>query len=380
MHGQRVGVVGGGQLALMMGEAAARLGLPAFTVLDPTPDCPAAPVATRQIVADFADPAGLRELASTSDVLTFEIELAGAETLAELAAGGVAIRPAPATLATIQDKLRQKAHLFEAGVPVAAFAPVASAAPEAVADAAAALGYPLVLKARRGGYDGRGNALVAGPDDISAALDRLAGRDLYAEAVVPFVRELAVMVARTAGGEVVAYPVVETVHTRHICDVTIAPAPISPAAAERAIAVASRAIASLGGAGVFGVELFQTADDRIWLNEIAPRPHNSGHYTIEGCQTSQFEQHLRAITGRPLGPTGLTAPCVVMINILGENRTPRSAAPSGVEAAQALGGHVHLYGKRETRFDRKMGHITVLGDTVEETLARARAARAAISI
>jgi 5-(carboxyamino)imidazole ribonucleotide synthase len=267
-----------------------------------------------------------------------------------------------------------------AGVPVATFAPVARAAPAAVAEAAAALGYPLVLKARRGGYDGRGNALVAGPDDIPAALDRLAGRDLYAEAVVPFVRELAVMVARTAGGDVVAYPVVETVHTRHICDVTIAPAPISPAAAERAVAVASQAIASLGGAGVFGVELFQTADDRIWLNEIAPRPHNSGHYTIEGCQTSQFEQHLRAITGLPLGPTGLTAPCVVMINILGENPTPRPAAPSGVEAAQALGGHVHLYGKREARYDRKMGHITVLGDTVKETLARARAARAAITI
>jgi 5-(carboxyamino)imidazole ribonucleotide synthase len=381
MGGKRVGVVGGGQLALMMGEAAARLGLPAFAVLDPTPDCPAAPVATRQIVADFADPAGLRELASISDVLTFEIELAGAETLAELETAGVVIQPSPATLAVIQDKLRQKERLSAAGVPVATFAPIAAATPAGVVEAAARLGgYPLVLKARRGGYDGRGNALVAGPDDISAALDRLAGRALYAEAVVPFVRELAVMVARTAAGEVVAYPVVETVHTRHICDVTIAPAPISPAAAERAVAVASRAIASLGGAGVFGVELFQTADDRIWLNEIAPRPHNSGHYTIEGCQTSQFEQHLRAITGLPLCPTDLTAPCVVMINILGENRAPRPAAPSGVEAAQALGGHVHLYGKRETRFDRKMGHITVLGDTVEETLARARAARAQISI
>jgi 5-(carboxyamino)imidazole ribonucleotide synthase len=380
MGGTRIGVVGGGQLALMLGEAAAALGLDAFTILDPTPDCPAARVATRRIVAGFADPAGLRALAAASDVLTFEIELAGAEVLAELAAAGARVEPAPATLATLQDKLRQKEHLAAAGVPVAPFRPVPAATPAGVAAAAAALGYPLVLKARRGGYDGRGNALVTGPADIAPALARLAGRTLYAEAQVPFVRELAVMVARTATGAVAAYPVVETVHTRHICELTIAPAPIAPLVAERATAAASRAIASLAGAGIFGVELFQLPDDTILVNEIAPRPHNSGHYTIEGCQTSQFEQHLRAITGRPLGPTGLTAPCVVMINILGENPAPRPARPAGIERAQALGGHVHLYGKHETRFDRKMGHITVLGETVEATLARARAARAAVTI
>lgn len=380
MGGTRVGVVGGGQLALMLAEAARGLGLAALTVLDPTPDCPAASVATGQIVADFADPAGLRQLAAASDVVTFEIELAGAEVLAEIAAGGGRIEPAPATLATIQDKLRQKEHLRVVGAPVGPFCAVAEASPAGVAAAAATLGYPLVLKARRGGYDGRGNALVRGPDEIEAALARLAGRALYAEAAVPFVRELAVMVARTPAGEVAAFPVVETVHTRHILDVTIAPAPISPAAAERAAAAARQAIASFSGAGIFGVELFQLPDDTIYVNEIAPRPHNSGHYTIEACQTSQFEQHLRAITGQPLGPTGMTARCAVTINILGENPAPRPAQPADTEQVQALQGYVHWYGKRESRLDRKMGHITVLGDDPAATLARARATRAAITI
>jgi 5-(carboxyamino)imidazole ribonucleotide synthase len=380
MSARRVGVVGGGQLALMLGEAAPRLGITTFNVLDPTPACPAAPVATRQIVAAFDDAAGLRELASISDVLTFEIELAGAAELAALEREGVVIQPAPATLLTIRDKLRQKEQLAAAGVPVAPFRPIEAAGPAGVMAAAAALGFPLVLKARRGGYDGRGNALVRGPGEIESALARLAGRALYAEAVVPFVRELAVMVARTSAGEVAAYPVVETIHTRHICDVVIAPAPVAPAAAERARAVAEEAVAGLAGAGIFGVELFITADDTISLNEIAPRPHNSGHYTIEACLTSQFEQHLRAITGRPLGPTAMTVPCAVMINILGEVKAPRPAAPAGLPAAQALGGHVHLYGKHTVSFDRKMGHITLLGDDPAETLARARAARAAVTI
>lgn len=377
---RRVGVVGGGQLALMLGEAARGLGAPAFTVLDPTPDCPAAPVATRQIVAAFDDPAGLRQLATTSDVLTFEIELAGAPVLAELATAGVDVQPTPATLAIIQDKLRQKEHLAALGVPVAPFCAVTEPTEDGVAAVAATLGYPLILKARRGGYDGRGNALARGPGDVAAALARLGDRLLYAEAVIPFVRELAVMAARTPGGTVVTYPVVETMHARHICDVTIAPAPISAVATERATVAARQAIAGLAGAGVFGVEMFVDAADTILVNEIAPRPHNSGHYTIEGCRTSQFTQHLRAIMGLPLGPTDLAAPCVVMVNILGTNQEPRPAAPAGTAAAAALGGHVHWYGKHESRFDRKMGHITVLGTDPAETLARARAARAAVTV
>lgn len=376
----RVGVVGGGQLALMMGEAAPRLGLASFTVLDPTPGCPGAVVASEQIVAPFDDAAGLRQLAARSDVVTFEIELAGAAVLAELEREGTLIAPAPATLATIQDKLRQKQHLAAQGVPVAPFRPVDEATPAGVAAVAAELGYPLVLKARRGGYDGRGNATVRGADEIEAALARLSGRSLYAEGYVPFVRELAVMVARTAAGELAVYPVVETIHTRHICDVVIAPAPISPAAAERAVAAARRAIATFAGAGIFGVELFQTAEDAIFLNEIAPRTHNSGHYTIEACATSQFEQHLRAITGRSLGSTAMTSACAVMINILGEVTTPRPAAPDGIAGAQRLGGFVHIYGKAITSFDRKMGHITLVGDDPAETLTRARAARAAVTI
>ena len=380
MGRERVGVVGGGQLALMLGEAARALDLAAFTVLDPTPGCPAAPVATRQIVGAFDDAAALHELAGASDVLTFEIELAGAETLADLERHGARVCPAPATLATIQDKSRQKEHLAALGVPVAPFVAVEEPSEAAVARAAAALGYPLILKARRGGYDGRGNARVDGPADIPAALARLGQRAVYAEAVVPFALEAAVMVARTVGGQVAAFPVVQTIHIRHICDVVIAPAPISAAAAARAGEIARQAVASFAGAGIFGVELFVTADEQVYLNEIAPRPHNSGHYTIEACRTSQFEQHLRAILDRPLGATDLIAPAAVMVNVLGETEAPRPAAPAGIAAAEALGARVHIYGKHMTVHDRKMGHLTVLGETVEDALRRARAARAAITI
>ena len=322
MNDARVGVVGGGQLALMLGEAAADLGLAEFVVLDPTPGCPAARVATRHILGAFNDSASLRTLGAACDVLTFEIELADAAILNDLASSGVTVEPAPVTLATIQDKLRQKEYLAGHGIAVAPFCSVDEPSVAAVTAAATRLGNPLILKARRGGYDGRGNAVIRGHEDIADALARLEHRPVYAEAVVPFVKELAVMVVRTTGGDIVAYPVVETMHVRHICDMTVAPARVSDQAAVRATAVAVQAVATLSGAGIFGVELFLTADDTIYLNEIAPRPHNSGHYTIEGCETSQFSQHLRAITGRPLGPTTLLAPAVVMVNILGTNAQP----------------------------------------------------------
>jgi 5-(carboxyamino)imidazole ribonucleotide synthase len=256
-----------------------------------------------------------------------------------------------------------------------------------------------VLKARRNGYDGYGNATVRTPDEIAPACERLGWpeRALLVEAWVPFRRELAVMVARGRGGECVVYPVVETIQRNHICHVVRAPAAIDPALATRAAALAQRAVEAVDGVGVFGVELFEIAaagdggdgqggaadsDGQagdILYNEIAPRPHNSGHYTIEGCVTSQFENHLRAVLGLPLGGAEMVAPAAVMVNLLGTKMGP--AVAEGLADALAVpGAHVHIYGKPTARVGRKMGHVTALGQTLAEAETTARAAADAISL
>lgn len=243
------------------------------------------------------------------------------------------------------------------------------------------LGWPLVLKARRNGYDGYGNATVRHPDELAAAWQRLAARGspLLVEAWVPFARELAVMVVRGRDGEARAYPVVETVQQNHICHVVRAPAPMSPEEAAAATALALRAVEAVAGVGIFGVELFELPDGHVLFNELAPRPHNSGHYTIEGCVTSQFENHLRAVLGWPLGPTGLRAPAAVMVNLLGRRDGP--VAPGALEAALAVpGAYLHLYGKRESRVGRKMGHVTALGASLAEAEAVARRAAGLVDL
>ncbi|HEX2622590.1 MAG TPA: 5-(carboxyamino)imidazole ribonucleotide synthase, partial [Phototrophicaceae bacterium] len=284
---------------------------------------------------------------------------------------GVVIYPKPSTLAIIQDKLKQKEVYAAAGLAVPAYCAVET--PDEVLKAAELYGYPLVLKARYGGYDGYGNATIRTPDDLPAAWEKLAKREtrgLMVEAFVPFARELAVMVLRKAAadadGETRAYPVVETVQQNHICHIVRCPAPVSDAVQARATELATKAVELLDGVGVFGVELFHLADDTVLLNEIAPRPHNSGHYTMEACVTSQFENHLRAVLGLPLGSTALRAPAAVMVNLLGNRAGETDFA--GIRAALAAEGvSVHLYGKREVRPGRKMGHITALGDDVEAT-------------
>jgi 5-(carboxyamino)imidazole ribonucleotide synthase len=238
-----------------------------------------------------------------------------------------------------------------------------------------------VLKARRNSYDGYGNATLRGPADIAPALQRLGWPQcaLYVEAWAPFVRELAVMVARGRGGETRVYPAVETIQRDHICHMVRAPAAIAPTVAERAAQIARRAVAAIEGVGVFGVELFELADGDALYNEIAPRPHNSGHYTIEGCVTSQFENHLRAVLGLPLGSVAMVAPAAVMVNLLGARDGP--ARTEGLAAALAIpGAHVHIYGKLLSRPGRKMGHVTALGATLKEAEARARAAADALTL
>lgn len=374
----RLGVIGGGQLALMLGEAAREMGFAAFTVLDPTPGCPAAPVASGQVMGSFRDAEAIQKLASVSDLLTIEIEQVDAGTLDRLERSGKPVHPSAQTVALIQDKLRQKEFLQQQGIAVAPFRAVV--AESDLREAAAKFGYPLILKARTQGYDGRGNVVIQTEAEIAPALERLKDRPLYVEQHVPFVKELAVMVARSTNGEVSAFPVVETQHRRNICHVVIAPAPVDPAVAEKARKLALAAVAAFQSAGIFGVELFLTANGDVFLNEIAPRPHNSGHYSIEACHTSQYEQHLRAICGLPLGSTEMLVPSAVMVNILGEDRESHPAQPAGIEQAQQLGAHVHLYGKHQSVYDRKMGHLTVLGDTLADTLHRAEQARAKITI
>ena len=372
----RLGIVGGGQLGRMLALEAKKMGF-TVTVLDPTPASPAGQVSDEQIVADYKDEAAIRQLGEISDFLTFEIESANAEVLEELASKGLSINPSPGTLAIIKDKFRQKEFLRLNDIPVADFTAVTTA--EDIQKAAEDFGYPLVLKARFDAYDGRGNAVIEDASEIPAAMEKLAGRLLYVEKWAPFVKELSVVVARNARGEIAAYPVVETVHKNNICHTVFSPARVNEETAVKAESLSVRVMECLQGAGVFGIEMFLTSTGQVLINEIAPRVHNSGHHTIEAAATSQFEQHVRAVTGLPLGPTNLTVPAAVMINILGERQAP--AQVDGLHKALALPGvAVHIYGKAETKPERKMGHITAIAETLEEALNKAETARKHITI
>lgn len=370
-----IGIVGGGQLGRMLTEAALPLGF-RVVVVDSGPDCPAKQVGAEQILGDLYDAAALAELSERADFITVEIEHLDANLLDKAAAGGKPVNPSPKTIRLIQDKLAQKRFLQEAGIPVAPFVEITDRA--SAEQALQNFGGKMLLKSRRGAYDGRGNAVVASTKEIGPALEQL-GNDIYAEGFVPFKKELAVMVARDMKGNVATYPVTETIHERNICVETLTPAPVDEAVADQAARFAKEVAEHLEGAGVFGIEMFLTGDGRILVNEIAPRVHNSGHYTIEGCVTSQFEQHIRAITGMELGSTDLKVPAAVMVNILGERDGPTEV--KGLKEAEALPGvSVHLYGKSPTKIDRKMGHITVTGATVAEARERADQARKLIDV
>ena len=372
----RVGILGGGQLARMTIAAAIGLGID-VAIFEREADSPAGRLTTHEVVGAWEAPEVRARFAARCDVITLEIEFVDPAILAAFAEGGTPVRPGAATLAIVGDKLRQKEAFAAQQIPLPAFRAVET--PDDVLRAGAEWGWPVVLKARRLSYDGYGNATVRGPEEVAAAWARLGapGRALYAEAWVPFRRELAVMVARAVGGEVAVYPVVETVQAAeaHICRLVRAPVDATARVLDLATTYARRAVEAVGAVGVVGVELFEREDGAILLNEIAPRPHNSGHYTIEGCVTSQFENHLRAVLDLPLGSPALIAPAAVMVNILGERDAPVDPTPRGLPEALAVpGAHVHLYGKRRSRPGRKMGHVTALGPdlaTAEATALRA---------
>jgi len=354
LPGPTLGVVGGGQLGRMMGEAVAPLGVE-VVVLDPTPGCPASPVVSDQIVGGFDDADAIHELASRVDALTFEIELADPDLMAEAAAEhDVPVHPDPDTLRTIQDKLVQKEALVDAGIPVPEFVAVATA--EGLERVVEEFGG-VMLKAREGGYDGRGNVPVDDPADAADALDEVGGNAM-AEEFLDFEREIAVMGLKGADGETRTYPVTETIHREEILRESVAPARTDDAVVAEAESVARDVLDVLDGRGVYGIELFETRDGDVLVNEIAPRPHNSGHWTIEGARTSQFENHVRAVLGWPLGPTDLVAPAVTA-NVLGDTEGTRPATMSGVDdVLAASGADLHWYGKDDVRPLRKMGHLT----------------------
>lgn len=370
-----VGIAGAGQLARMTCLAAWPLGI-RVAVLG-GPDEPAAPMAAGLVEGDWHDADAVRALGAAARVVTLENEFVNAGALASVQAAGTPVRPGPEVLGRVQDKALQKELVRAAGLPTAPS--VVLDGPRDIAAAGRELGWPLVLKARRLGYDGYGNATCHDEESARAAFTRLdAGEGVLAEGFVTFASELAVMVARAPGGGRAAYPVVETVQRDHVCHEVVAPAPIAADARDRAREVALAAAEAAEGIGVTGVEMFLAAGGGVLVNELAPRPHNSGHYTIEGCETSQFENHLRGVLDLPLGDVSMRAPAAAMVNLLGSH-----AGPSRPDVAAALaveGAHLHLYDKAVVRPGRKMGHVTALGATPEIALERARRAAAAVGL
>ncbi|MGZ4963972.1 MAG: 5-(carboxyamino)imidazole ribonucleotide synthase [Limisphaerales bacterium] len=368
----RLGIIGGGQLARMTAVAALRLGCDVI-VLERNDHSPAAQVATRCLVGDWNNPDALLKLASQVDVVSIENEFINTDSLSAIEKSGHQLFPSTATLRLVQDKLIQKQCLQDAGLATTRFAAVENQ--QHLAEVAREFGLPLVLKARRNGYDGKGNFTVNSEADIAEAWKVLNGdrNGLYAEAFCNYRAELAVIITRAHDGAMAVYPVVETVQRDHICHIVRAPAAVSPKAEEKAHHMARAAIEAIQGVGSFGIELFVTDNDEVMINELAPRVHNSGHYTIEGCVCSQFENHVRALFGWPLGTTEMVAPAAVMVNLLGSSQG--SGAPLGMEnALQVTGAHVHIYGKAMSARGRKMGHVTALGPDVAQAEAAAQSA------
>ena len=371
-----VGIIGGGQLGMMLTQANENLGF-RIIVLEDTENPPAVQVGAEQIKGGLNDGEKIRELASRSDYLTWEIEHINTEVLEVLEKEGFIINPAPSTLAKIKDKFLQKEFLQSNGIPTAPFKKVENA--QQVLEASKELGLPLLLKTRFGGYDGRGNHVIHSEDEVERAFEKLGKENLYVEGFVEFEKELSVIAVRDTEGNIKTYPVVETIHENNILRVVLAPAPISSEQSGKALEFARGVMESLDGAGVFGIEMFLTKSGEVMVNEIAPRVHNSGHFTIEGGETSQFENHLRAISGIELGSTEMKVKAAVMINILGERNGVAEA--SGVEEAEKLGNvFVHMYGKKDVKVERKMGHLTVIGDNLQDVLDKANKARVLISI
>ena len=351
---QRVGVVGGGQLAWMMGTAASRLGIE-LVVQTPHATDPANSVAADSILAAIDDVKATAELATRSDVITFENEFVDLDALRTLEKQGVLFQPSLSSLAPLLDKYVQRCYLQDLGLPTPRFW-------QWDCSQDLPLNFPLVIKVRRHGYDGQGTFVVKDRASFDSICVKLKGLALLVEEFVPFDRELAVIAARSANGEIAIYPIVETQQEHQVCRLVIAPAQISLEVKAEAEAIARTLLNSLQAVGVFGIELFLTSDNQLLVNEIAPRTHNSGHFTIDACKTSQFEQHLRAVCQLPLGNCDLNSAGAVMVNLLGYESAESDYLEKRKQLAQINNAFVHWYGKKESRPGRKLGHVTVLLD------------------
>ena len=357
-QGQTIGSIGGGQRGQMMALDAKQTGMKVI-VLDPTPACPAGQVADDQIVAPYADVKAITELARRADVLTYEFENVDLNALEDVA-DKVYVPQGTHLLYTTKNRIREKTFLRNAGLQTAPFMAVKNAAD--LKKAVAEIGYPSVLKTCEGGYDGHGQEVLHSDADLAKCAGILSTKDAILEGWVPFKLECSVMVARNENGEVTVFPVSENIHHNEILHLSIVPARISPALQEKAQEMAVKIAHAIGLRGILGVEMFVTADGQIYINELAPRPHNSGHYSIEACNFSQFAIHNRAICNWPLPQIKLLQP-VVMVNVLGQH-----VAGIRQQIAKKPNWHFHDYGKAEIRHNRKMGHVTILTDDIEATL------------
>lgn len=356
---------------MMLTEAAKKMPkhISDVIVLDPTKNCPASKVGARQIVADFSDKNAIVELSLQSDIITYEIESGNADVLQSIK-NTISINPDPETLRIIQDKLLQKKFLQENDIPVTDFALVASISD--IEEKISSFGYPAMLKIRRDAYDGRGNYLIQTKDQIKEGYNKFEGRSIMLEKNVNFQKEISVIAARSTKGEIATYPPVENIHKESILEMTIAPARISKNVSHEAERIAQKVMERFHGAGVFGIEMFVTGDQRVLVNEIAPRVHNSGHHSLQSSSTSQFEQHLRAIMGLELGKTDLIH-YTVMCNILGPKDL--KGICKSVNLKETEGVYLKWYLKDEIKPARKMGHFNVvdISDTkdMDELISKA---------
>lgn len=367
----KLGIIGGGQLGKIMSQKAKKMGFH-VTILDPTFNCPAAQVSDKHIVGGFHDNEKLEQLVQETDVTTFELEHVDTTILKELFDNGHNIHPSPYVIELIQNKYEQKKLLDERGVPVPAYKNVESE------EDLSSFGFPVIQKAKKEGYDGKGVYMLKSLQDVKNAIKA----ESFIEELVDIDKELAIIVARNIEGEIKCYPVVEMLFDdrTNICDIVMAPAKISKEIEEQALEISIKSIEVLNGVGIFGVELFLTGSGKILVNEIAPRPHNSGHYTVEACATSQFEQIIRAVTNLPLGSTKLVSPSV-MVNLLGEEGYEGEPFIHGIHDALSIPElSFHFYGKSFTKPFRKMGHITVLDDDIDVALEKAMQAKSILKI
>lgn len=362
-----LGIIGGGQLGMMLTEAITKIPdqISKVIVLDPTKDCPAAQVGAHQIVADFKDEKAIRELAEQSDIITYEIESGNSDVLKSVQ-NEAEINPSPETLRIIQDKFLQKSFLSKNNIPVGDFISIDSLSD--LQEKCTKYGFPVLLKARRDAYDGRGNYKINNAQEIKPAFEYFKGKPVFLERFVDFRMEVSVIAARNTKGEIKTYPLVENIHEENILRMTIAPARVNSEISDKAQQIAFDTMKFLQGAGVFGIEMFVTKNDDVMINEIAPRVHNSGHHTLQSSKTSQFEQHLRAILGLELGDTKLLHPCI-MYNILGPKDFTGEYKPITLSGDNL---YLKMYGKKDSRPKRKLGHLNLIGinSDIEQLLYR----------